>query len=97
VGDSDDKYIVFKSDEFFAQTSGLPVALWTSIAVPDAVVIRRQDKFASPALATYSSMIAVAVSLIEDDEKRKELLRVADYFEHQAQLAADEGHKLPDV
>lgn len=97
MGDSDDKYIVFKSDDFFNQVKGLPVALWASIAIPDAVVIRRQDKFASPALATYAAMIAVVVSETDDPDKRAKLLQVADYFEDQAKLAADEGHKLPDV
>jgi hypothetical protein len=97
MADTDDKYIVFKSEDFFNQTTGLPVALWTSIAIPDAVVIRRQDKFASPALATYAACIAITAAEIEDPVKRANLLRVADYFEDQAKLAADEGYKLPDV
>ena len=63
--------------------------------VADAVVIRRQDLFASPCLATYASMI-VLVAGNHDKHRRKVLMAVADYFEDQAQLAADEGWKLPD-
>ena len=60
--------------------------------VPDAVVIRRQDLFASPCLATYANMIALVARRVEDPE----LLAIADYFEDQAQLAAEEGRKYPD-
>jgi hypothetical protein len=66
-----------------------------SARVPDAVVIRRQDLLAAPALATYSSMIALAAKT-SDNGLQERLMKVADYFEDQAQLAADEGHKFPD-
>ena len=33
---------------------------------------------------------------ISDIERRKELMAIADYFEDQARLAAEEGYKLPD-
>lgn len=61
----------------------------------DAVVIRRQDYFAGPALATYASMIALAAKTA-DAEVRTSIMKVADYFEDQAQLAAEEGWKFPD-
>ena len=64
--------------------------------VLDAVVIRRQDLFASPCLATYASMIAMVANNITDEEQAKELMAIADYFEDQARLAAEEGFKLPD-
>jgi hypothetical protein len=91
-----DKYVTFRRDALIAVTDGY-VTFKTDDEIPDAVVIRRQDKFASPALATYSAMIAVAISLIDDDEARLGLTRVADYFEDQAKLAAEEGWKIPDV
>ena len=64
--------------------------------LPDAVVIRRQDWFASPALASYAASIAIAAKYTTNEEERKGLLKVADYFEDQAKLAAEEGYKLPD-
>jgi len=60
--------------------------------VADGVVIRRQDYFAAPCLATYAHMIALVAMRVEDPE----LLAIADYFEGQAQLASEEGHKYPD-
>ena len=101
----DDKYIVFKRDEFLEWLSHLttldlsvmdPTRVMgdaTILSLHDAVVIRRQDKFASPCLATYAAMIGLVAS---EHPKRDQLLRVADYFEDQAKLAAEEGHKLPD-
>jgi hypothetical protein len=94
--DSSEKYATFKRDDVIKVSDGY-ATFPIGAEIPDAVVIRRQDKFASPALATYAAMIAVAVSLIEDPVQRTNLLQVADYFEHQAQLAADEGRKIPDV
>ena len=69
----------------------------TKIEVRDAVVIRRQDYFASAALNGYASSIAIAAKLTEDDKKREELIAVADYFQRQSELAAEEGWKTPDV
>lgn len=69
----------------------------TQTELADAVVIRRQDLFASPCLATYASMISLVASNISDKAQAKELQRIADYFEDQANLAAAEGYKLPDV
>jgi hypothetical protein len=106
MSDADDeKYIVFKRAEFmewmgFLSTQGpntyaVPVlhADAVSLSLPDAVVIRRQDLFASPALATYASCI----SMVAKTTKNGELQTVADYFQRQSELAADEGWKLPDV
>ena len=105
----DHKYVVFRRDEFYRMVGswfGTKAANVDIAAIADqcdrgrlkdAVVIRRQDYFASPALATYASMIAIALHLIPDGERKDELMRVADYFERQAELAADEGYKIPDV
>lgn len=96
MGDSDDKYAVFKRDNAISVTDGF-VTFRVDDELPDAVVIRRQDVFASPALATYAACIAITATLTEDVDRREGLIRVSDYFEGQAALAADEGHKLPDV
>lgn len=90
MADSDDKYIVFNRDEYERHPDH-------PTEIHDAVVIRRQDKFASPALATYAAMIAIAMSMAVDEETKRQLSRISDYFEDQAKLAADEGWKLPDV
>ena len=64
-----------------------------AVEIKDAVVIRRQDVFASPCLFTYANMISLVAKSIGDPE----LQRIADYFHDQAVLAADEGRKFPDV
>lgn len=92
---ADDKYIVFKREDF--ETFVWGNSNYTPWEVEDAVVIRRQDKFASPCLATYAAMIGLVAMEIPDSDRRQELLRIADYFEDQAKLAAEEGHKLPDL
>jgi hypothetical protein len=68
--------------------------------IKDAVVIRRQDKFASPCLATYAAMIGLVASELPDTGdlqfQKEELMAIADYFEDQARLSAEEAWKLPD-
>ena len=100
--DSNEKYITFKRSEF-NRWWGQGSVGGTIHDVPapeelfDAVVIRRQDLFASPCLFTYANMIALVADNIDDRRQAAELMRIADYFHDQAVLAADEGHKLPDV
>jgi hypothetical protein len=67
------------------------------VRIPDAVVIRRQEKFASPALATYANMIGTVAALMPAGAQREEMIKISDYFETQARLAADEAWKLPDL
>ena len=102
----DEKYITFKRDEFMEVmtpqarnmvTSQMHLEEVVAVAIPDAVVIRRQDKFASPCLATYAAMIGMVAMEHPDKKTQTELLAIADYFEEQAKLAAEEGHKLPDL
>jgi len=92
------KYITFKRDEFYdwMRSGSIPSSVG-DIELVDAVVIRRRDLFASPCLATYASMIALVANNITDLDQGNELLAIADYFEQQANLAADEGHKLPTL
>ena len=106
----DTRYIVFKRSDFYqllgyllseASLAGtqyvLPSALdeVEKIYLRDAVVIRRQDYLAAPALATYASVIGLATHLTTGEVKDR-LLAVADYFQQQSELAAEEGWKLPD-
>lgn len=93
---SDDKYITFRRGRALKVSDGY-VTFHEDDELPDAVVIRRQDFFASPALATYAAMIACAVKLTTDPEVSAQLQQVADYFQRQSEIAADEGFKFPDV
>jgi hypothetical protein len=93
--DAVDKYVTFKREDQILVTEGY-VTFMETAELPDAVVIRRQDLFASPCLATYASMISLVAKNISDPDRAKELMAIADYFEDQAQHAAAEGWKLPD-
>jgi hypothetical protein len=94
---NDDKYIVFKRSDFVNHMSGLPMRMFDGIEIMDAVVIRRQDYFAAPALATYASTIGLATHLIDDPKKRAQMLAIADYFQRQSEIAGDEAWKFPDI
>jgi len=89
----DDKYVVFKSEDFLDET-----VLPTDVEpITDAVVIRRQDMFAPPALHVYANSIAMAVKMIDiNAAERKPLQAIADYFHEQAVLAEAEAWKWPD-
>lgn len=95
----DEKYVVFKRDEWeqYFRTQGASIL----VAVEDAVVIRRQDVFAPPALDAYANSISVAVEALQgregvDTALIAKLLKVADYFHSQAQTAWITERKLPD-
>jgi hypothetical protein len=100
------KYVVMKASEFwnllgFAMRVG--PGNWDEIdgaaaqaTLTDAVVIRRQDLLAAPALATYADCIGLVSKTTNDKDLQAQLTRVADYFQQQAHLAADEGYKWPD-
>lgn len=96
------KYITFKRDDFVRVmiAAGIEtVKIFEEIGkeeLKDAVVIRRQDKFASPCLLTYAAMIAMVADSIESD-RGEELGLIADYFHQQGVLAGEEGWKLPDL
>lgn len=76
--------------------------------IDDAVVIRKQDVFAPPALDAYANAIQCVIetlkevgtqlSLVEPDLtlKAKTLQGIADYFRVQAEDAYDRKRKLPD-
>jgi hypothetical protein len=67
------------------------------IEIGDAVVIRRQDHFASPCLLTYASMIGMVGQNHPDEAVRRDLLAISDYFQRQGEMAGDEAFKLPDL
>ena len=106
---NDQKYITFKREEFMqwlGELSGkdlrnlpVPNLLHNAerITVEDAVVIRRQDYFAAPALATYASTIGLATHLTDDPKRRAQLIAIADYFQRQSEIAGDEAWKFPDL
>lgn len=103
----DTRYIVFKRPDFYMMLGYLmdpdtpPKGAQHAMDeveknyLRDAVVIRRQDLLAAPALATYASVIGLASHLTTGEVKER-LLAVADYFQRQSELAAEEGWKLPD-
>jgi len=98
----DDKYSVFNTVDLHMLLEQWGLEMHHSMQLDrtrlrDAVVIRRQDYFASPCLATYAAMIALVASREADPKMKTNLLDIADYFERQAQLAAEEGWKLPDL
>jgi hypothetical protein len=59
----DDKYIVFKRDEFNDWALGLITVAPRPASLDDAVVIRTQDVFAGPALHTYAAGINIAIRI----------------------------------
>lgn len=97
----DKKYVVFKAEEFSkwyqtVESKGGEVPM----ALDDAVVIRRQDVFAPPALDAYSNAILTTVEIIRADGgpigRAENLEKIATYFHEQAALSWDTNRKLPD-
>ena len=100
---TDEKYVTFNRQAFLEFLGTLPAHQEMAfdgvqrLMLRDAVVIRRQDKFASPCLLTYAAMIGMVGSEHPDPKVRADLLDIADYFQRQGELAGDEAFKLPDV
>lgn len=110
------KYIVFKRDDYDEligdadeKEDGHVVSALIDqldrVWLRDAVVIRRQDLFAAPALDTYANSITIAIDVLtkcqpggeDDTDVVKRLQEVADYFHEQAQKSWEtQGRKLPD-
>ena len=99
---TDEKYIVFKRDEWEAIVTDKGTATrneFLRAVVPDAVVIRRQDKFAPPALDAYANAITMVVEALRPlglDDRAERLQEVADYFHEQAVASWETDRKLPD-
>lgn len=69
-----------------------------AIPIDDAVVIRRQDVFAPPALDAYANSMRIVLEGMDPMDMRRENLQdVADYFADQAAQAwLTSDRKLPD-
>jgi hypothetical protein len=101
TSDWEAKYVVVKVDDLRVTSVDHEVVEWEASfcsedVVYDAVVIRRQDVFAPPALDAYASSIRVAVDLMAPGPTRDHLKEIADYFHEQAVLAWDTQRKVPD-
>jgi hypothetical protein len=98
---TDEKYITFKRQDFLEWLSEISPDGYlddvNALALPDAVVIRRQDSFASPCLLTYASMISMVGEHHPEPPIKAELLAIADYFQRQGELAGDEARGLPTL
>lgn len=92
----DDKYVTFKRSDLLAITDGY-VTFAVNAEIVDAVVIRRQDYFAAPALAAYASTMGMATHLTDDPKRRAQFIAIADYFQRQSEIAGDEAWKFPDL
>lgn len=97
------KYLVFKTEEYEAMMDNDLDP--RHLALDDAVVIRRQDVFAPPALDCYANAITVTIEGMKltdtgttsaNYDTRKSLQDTADYFHEQAAKAWTEQRKLPD-
>jgi hypothetical protein len=103
MSDTDDKYITFRRADFLEWIASMPAhqerihADTEALEISDAVVIRRQDVFASPCLLTYASMISLVAKNHPTPPVAEELLLIADYFQRQGELAGDEAYKLPTL
>lgn len=92
-----EKYVVFKKEEYENRLDPQPL--------DDAVVIRRQDIFAPPALDAYANAIQTAIEVMSSGTQNYATIQlsaieglrgIADYFSDQAAKAWAEQRKLPD-
>ena len=103
----DEKYIVFKRDDLGRCFQALLLEVDQSIVrdiesrqITDAVVLRKQDVFAPPALDAYANAILTVVEALKVTGSEPglvpRLLKISDYFRAQAEDAYDMQRKLPD-
>ena len=105
----DEKYLVLKRDELpivlehmaHGFTKDHAAGVLEQHRVDDAVVVRRQDLIAAPVLGCYANILAAMVKTLGKDDNpnramMKSLTNAGDYFDRQAEAAAEEGWKLPD-
>ena len=102
------KYVTYNRNVFDNWLSGFTDAMdlleSLSREVADAVVIRRQDVFAAPALYAYASTIQTALEIIEVaklgreaglDIDTNQLRELAEFFAYQAHIAHEAHGKVP--
>lgn len=104
----DDKYVVFKIGDWLDFWKEFPDSpdtehLLTPLQrkrLDDAVVIRRQDVFAPPALDAYANCIMVVLetekAINGNTKLAQRLQNIADYFHTQAAEAWQADRKVPD-
>lgn len=96
----DEKYVVFKKSELDKWLADVGRDWMMPQRVMDAVVIRRQDMFAAPALEAYSNAMMCAVEALREavpfDDRWERLRDIADYFHQQAEVSYMQARKLPD-
>lgn len=93
-----EKYIVFKRADVMTMVPADTALAFMECAAPieDAVVIRKQDIFAGPALEVYSAAIRTAIKVMLPGEDKDRLLGIADYFHEAAEDAYQTDGKVPD-
>lgn len=98
----DDKYVVFKKEDFVEGKTWREGFKPDARPLEDATVIRGQDLFAAPALHAYANAMGVAISILKQDDRPtteaivERMREVADYFHQRAVEAEEIGFKLPD-
>lgn len=109
---TDTKYIVFKRTSFddllikvvpeLTPSVGDALNVLASEQIEDAVVIRKQDVFAAPALDAYANAIAVAIEVLSSHNRGnnnpmvESLKAIADYFHSAASASWEMDRKIPD-
>jgi len=93
----DEKYLVFRR---VTDPAGI------GEQIHDAVVIRKQDVFAPPALEAYANAIQCVIQTLRSidngmqqswsNDTLRNLQKIVDYFHAQAEDAYDMERKLPD-
>jgi capsular polysaccharide biosynthesis protein len=103
----DNKYLVYHLEDMERFVYDLPAGWlnddfhWIK-PIQDAVVLRRQDLFASVALRAYAGAVLNALDVLDQLGMpsvviKKRLLEIADYFNAQADMAErDNSRKVPD-
>lgn len=98
-----EKYIVFKRDDFHWENGQDLFDITPKDEVSDAVVIRLQDVFAESALWTYANEIRAALEILwlmghtpDGNEIVQRLDEIAEYFAEMANAAGRARKKVPD-
>jgi hypothetical protein len=95
------KYIVFRRADFESAADAQMMRRVPAIELGDAVVLRLQDLHAAGALYAYASSILATHELLTalgfDENETAHLIEIADYFSGLADLARQNGKKVPTI
>lgn len=100
--ENDGKYVVFKLEDWerYDEYAGLPIDWIKGRALPDATVIRAQDKLSASTLNAYADAATLAGEVIEEAggvEMAQRLYERADFFRARAEWARNyPTKKFPD-